>query len=318
MRAALERLREAAASDAPVILHGETGTGKELAAEALHEHSDRADRPYVVVDCGSVPRELVESELFGHAKGAFTGAVESRRGAFEAATGGTLFIDELGELPLDLQPRLLRALERKEVKPVGSNEVRKVDCRVVCATHRNLREEIAAGRFREDLFYRLAVLELELPPLRDRPEDIELYARRFLSEMAVFGPLELEPPTLARLLEHRWPGNVRELRNTIERAAALSDRVLRLPEDFGRDADLHALPPEEPPEHRGPPGSITRPLWEGRAYRDAREAVLADFEQGYLSELLERHGQNVSSAAREAGVHRNILHRLLKNNGLER
>lgn len=340
MRATLERLREAAVAEVPVIILGETGTGKELAAEALHEASGRANGPFVVVDCASVARELVESELFGHARGAFTGAETNRVGAFESAKGGTVFIDELGELPLELQPRLLRVLERNEVKPVGTNEVRKVDCRVVSATNRDLLGEVKAGRFREDLFYRLAVIELELPPLRGRPEDIELLTRKFLGEASLFEPIELDEATLDRLLSHSWPGNVRELRNTIERSAALSDRFLRLPEDFGKDLDLHVPPslepdpaarPSELPEPDGTEnsrkrnlsleeieGSVTRPLWTGRPFKEAKARVLEDFERGYIEDLLDRHGHNVSRAAREAGIHRNILHRLITKYGLAR
>jgi DNA-binding NtrC family response regulator len=339
MRDVLERVRRAAAADASVIVQGETGTGKELVAEAIHDASSRAAGPYVVVDCASVARELIESELFGHAKGAFTGALESRKGAFESASGGTVFIDEIGELPLDLQPRLLRVLERREVKPVGTNELRSFDCRVVCATNRDLRREVEAGRFREDLFFRLAVIELELPPLRERPEDIELLSRRFLEQVAFMGPIAIEPATLERLKAHAWPGNVRELRNTIERAAALSDRTLRLPDDFGADVDLHdpaGLEPGagvglgeqafEPPaatpgvEAGGSPpaapGEITRPLWAGRNFKAAKAAVLEDFERGYVTDLLARHGHNVSSAAREAGIHRNILHRMIAKHDL--
>lgn len=325
MRRTLERIREAAASDVPVIIQGETGTGKELVAEALHETSARGHGPYVVVDCAAVARELVESELFGHVRGAFTGAEANRVGAFESAKGGTVFIDELGELPLDLQPRLLRVLERHEVKPVGANDLRKIDCRVVCATNRDLKHEVQAGHFREDLYYRLAVVEIQLPPLRDRPEDIELLAHKFLTDMMGPGVIEIEPRTLERLLDHPWPGNVRELRNTIERSAALSDAVLRLPGDFGKDHDLHvpAASPAAPVQVAETPpgpeaGSITRPLWRGKSFKDAKAAVLEDFERGYLLDLLARHANNVSAAAREAGIHRNILHRMIAKHGFAR
>lgn len=327
MKTVLGRIREVARSEVPVIVQGETGTGKELVAEAIHEASPRAVGPYVVVDCAAVARELVESELFGHTRGAFTGAESHRKGAFEAADGGTVFIDEIGELPLDLQPRLLRVLEKREIKPVGRNDTRPVDCRVVCATNRDLRREVREGRFREDLYYRLAVLEVELPPLRTRPEDIRFLARRFL-ELASIDPIRIEPQTMNRLLGHTWPGNVRELRNTIERAAALSDDSLRLPEDFGRDADLHdpeGLAPgsgvglgEDGQPVEVEVGAVTRPLWAGRTYKDAKAAVLDDFERGWLADLLDRHGNNVSSAAREAGIHRNILHRMMSRHGMGR
>lgn len=318
MLRALAHLREAAASDASLIITGETGTGKELAAEAVHEASPRCHGPFVVVDCAAIAPELVESELFGHVRGAFTGADTNRVGAFEAANGGTVFIDELGELPLTLQPRLLRVLEKREVKPVGSNRLVPVDCRVVCATHRDLWAEVAAGRFREDLLYRLAVLQVELPPLRERPDDIRALTTHFASELNPFEPPLVEPATLQRLLAHTWPGNVRELRNTIERAAALSDRTLRLPPDFADDADLHLIETrpsaEEPPLEVGE-GGHTRALWWGKDYKSAKAAVMEDFERNWLKALLEKHGHNVSSAAREAGIHRNLLHRMIARYG---
>ena len=329
MKDVFQRVQEAAATDVSIIVQGETGTGKELVAEAIHESSPRSAGPYVVVDCGSVAAELIESELFGHTKGAFTGAIDHRKGAFEAADNGTLFIDEIGELPLNLQPRLLRALEKHEIKRVGTHTTRTVDCRIICATNRDLKREVSAGRFREDLYFRLAVVEIELPPLRTRPEDIVFLARRFLEEISFLMPLQLEETTLERLQQHNWPGNVRELRNTIERAAALSERVLQLPEDFGLDADLHDQPghdpgsgvnltgPSESPTE-SPSSSITRPLWLGRSYKKAKSAILEDFERGYITELLERHTFNVSAAAREAGIHRNILHRMISKYGLGR
>ncbi len=345
MRRLFARVREAATSDAAVLLEGETGTGKELLAEALHEQSARADKPLVVVDCASIPSELIESELFGHVRGSFTGALADRAGAFEAAHGGTLFIDELGELPLELQPRLLRVLEKQELRRVGSNQTRRVDVRVVAATNRQLSREVAEGRFREDLYYRLAVLRLQIPSLRQRPEDVLFLAERFLAEASVFGPLELTEDTRARLLAHRWPGNVRELRNTIERGAALSDRIFRLPEDFGEgmfDVDgadgrapgsgvgLVDTAPRSAPDPAPlatasgaarPPtsvGAATRPLWEGKPYKEAYQAVLEDFERGWLAALLDAHQGNVSAASRAAGIHRNLLHRMMARYGIHR
>ena len=310
MRRVLTVLEEVAATDTTVLITGETGTGKELAAEAIHGASRRKDASYVVVDCAGMPKELIESELFGHVRGAFTGAASDRPGAFEAAAGGTVFIDEIGELPLDLQPRLLRVLEGRQIRRVGSSEPRRVDVRIIAATHRDLESEVRRGTFREDLFFRLNVVRVPIPPLRDRPEDIALLARSFLAEASRGRkqPLELLGDAEATLLSQRWPGNARQLRNVIESAAALSDRALRLP------AELSAAQEAPPTLARLPPtegGSITAPLWQGKGFREAKDAVLEDFQRGYLEQLLKDHGGNVSEAARAAGIHRNILHRLL-------
>ncbi|MCA9554770.1 MAG: sigma-54-dependent Fis family transcriptional regulator [Myxococcales bacterium] len=345
MHALFARIEEVAKSDTSVVIQGETGTGKELVAEVLHDLSPRSPKPYVVVDCAAVPRELIESEIFGHAKGSFTGAMSDRQGAFEAASGGTIFIDEIGELPMDLQPRLLRVLEKQEIKRVGAEATRKIDVRVVTATNRDLAREVAEGRFREDLFFRLNVVKLALPPLRERPEDIIFLAERFLADFSGLDPIELKDDTKEKLLAHPWPGNIRELRNLIDRGAAMSDRWFRLPEDFGRTLDIDGAdglapgsgvglydeydappPPAQDPlnprqtvEPSAPDvGVVTRPLWHGRSYKDAKDAVMADFEQGYIKALLAAHGGNVSAAARAAGIHRNILHRMMARYGLER
>ncbi len=338
MRDLFDRMADVAQTDASVVIEGETGTGKELVAEALHAKSRRPKGPYVVVDCAAVPRELIESEIFGHSKGAFTGAIVEREGAFEAADGGTIFIDEIGELPIELQPRLLRVLEKQEVKRVGANATRRIDVRVLAATNRDLRREVEAGRFREDLYYRLNVVRLDIPPLRHRPEDIIFLTERFLSEFpGVQGPIQLREETKPKLKSYPWPGNVRELRNLIDRGAALSDRYFRLPEDFGQALDLDlnedgralgsgvgliddGLESEPPTDGSSDAssGSVTRPLWEGKTYKDAKEAVMADFERGYIITLLQAHGGNVSGAARAAGIHRNILHRMMTRYGIKR
>ena len=336
MAALFNRMAEVAHTDTSVIIEGETGTGKELVAEAIHDHSSRPSGPYVVVDCAAVPRELIESEIFGHAKGAFTGALVERQGAFEAADGGTIFIDEIGELPLELQPRLLRVLEKQEIKRVGANATRSIDVRVIAATNRDLQREVEAGRFREDLYFRLNVVRLEIPPLRERPDDVVFLTERFLAEFpGLHGPIKLREETKPKLTGYPWPGNVRELRNLVDRGAALSDRYFRLPEDFGRTLDLElnedgralgsgvglaesAAIVSETPGLDELPGSVTRPLWEGRTYKDAKEVVMADFERGYILSLLQTHGGNVSGAARAAGIHRNILHRLMARYGIKR
>jgi DNA-binding NtrC family response regulator len=313
MQTVLDRIVEIAPSDASIIIEGETGTGKELVAEAIHQHSARAERPYVVVDCAAIPRDLIESEMFGHAKGAFTGATADRRGAFEDGDGGTIFIDEIGELPLDLQPRLLRVLEKQEVRRVGTNTVTTVDVRIISATNRDLKREVEEGRFREDLFFRLNVVSVRLPPLRERPEDIFFFAEQWLPP-----GIQIREETKQRLLDYAWPGNVRELRNVIDRGAALSDKDFRLPEDFGKVAfdDIDRLPTADLPLQTV--GDVTRPLWTGKTFKEAKDAVIADFEQGYIIDLLDQHQGNVSAAARAAGIHRNILHRMMARYGITR
>jgi len=231
----------AAPSRAHVLIQGESGTGKELVARMLHESSPRARQPFVVVNCGAIPRELVESEFFGHERGAFTGATERRAGVFELADKGTLFLDEIGELPLAQQPRLLRVLETRRVRPVGSSDgEREVDVRVVAATHRDLAAEVEAGRFRLDLYHRLSMLSMVVPPLRDRPDDLEPLARHFLAaEEADVGPRQFAPDVFLAMRSYHWPGNVRELRNAIMRAATLSDSVITSAELM---AGVSALP----------------------------------------------------------------------------
>ena len=292
MRRVFAVLERAAASDATVLIGGETGTGKEAAAESIHRESGRREQPFVVLDCAAIPHDLLESELFGHEKGAFTGAVSAREGIFEAARGGTVFLDEIGELGTDLQPKLLRVLERREVRRVGGNKTIPIDVRVVAATNRDLRAEVNSKRFRSDLYYRLAVVEVRLPALRERPEDVPLLVEHFLESMGD-GPATRavrSPAFLAGLAEHTWPGNVRELRNYVERAIALAD----LPDD-AREAS------GAPIDHVG----VDRPL------KAAREAWVQRFERLYLEALLARHEGNVTAAARAAEVDRVHLYRLL-------
>ncbi len=243
MRRLYPLLERIAASDVPVVLEGETGTGKELVAESIHEKSAREGKPFVVFDCTAVPPSLIESHLFGHEKGAFTTALSSRRGVFEQANGGTLLIDEIGELEPALQPKLLRALERGEVQRVGGDTWLKVDVRVLAATRRDLDHEVQAGRFREDLFYRLAVARVELPPLRERKGDVELLARFFWRKLG--GAEDVTPEILARFEDHDWPGNVRELRNAVARRVALGDLAgdspsVRRPQTARATADAEA------------------------------------------------------------------------------
>jgi len=230
MQAVFEMVRRAAPSEATVLISGESGTGKELVARAIHQGSERHAGPFVAVNCAAIPAELLESELFGHVKGAFTGAVRDRQGKFEQAGGGTLFLDEVGELPLELQPKLLRALQEREIEPVGGR-TRQVDVRVVAATNLDIDAALRAGRFREDLYYRLAVIPLELPPLRDRREDVPLLARHFLAKYAD-GKKELSDAALQKMMGYAWPGNVRELENTVQRMCVLSRGEILEPEDL--------------------------------------------------------------------------------------
>ncbi len=293
MRRLFAQLEKVASSRTTLLLEGETGTGKTAAAESIHLTSPRQEGPFVVVDCGAVPPALLESELFGHEKGAFTGAHARRIGAFEAAHDGTLFLDEIGELPLDLQPKLLRALESRTIKRVGSSETTAVDVRVVAATNRDLRADVNAGRFRADLYYRLAVITLRMPPLRERPEDIPDLVTRLLDELEP--PAEtraqlLAPASLARLVAAPWKGNVRELRNHVERCLVL--------ESGADDA------PDEPPQ---PAGQVDL----DRPYAEARQQSLELFERQYVERLLQRSGGRVAQAARDAGLNRTYLHRLI-------
>jgi len=302
MRAAYAVLERAARGDSTLLIEGETGTGKEEAARAVHEASERHERPFVVVDCSAISASLVESELFGHVRGAFTGAQADRRGAFESAEGGTVFLDEIGELPLDLQPKLLRVLERRAVTPVGSSTSREVDVRIVAATNRDLRSEVNAGRFRSDLYFRVAVVRVELPPLRRRPDDIPAIAVELLSSLgADAGAIEslTTPEVLADLARAAWPGNVRELRNHLERCLLMQE----------------PLPPlvQGPPEAAG--GREPSFLDPRFSYAEARSAAVTDFERRYLEALLHRHGGNVSAAARAAGMHRVYLHELIRRHG---
>jgi DNA-binding NtrC family response regulator len=299
MRAVFHLLEMAVARQSTVLIQGETGTGKELAAESLHFESARRQAPFITVDCGAIPPHLLESELFGHEKGAFTGAVAARQGAFEAASGGTLFLDEIGELSPDLQPKLLRALERKQVKRLGATRYESVDVRVVAATNRDLRAEVNAQRFRPDLYYRLAVVEIRLPPLRERKEDVPVLVEHLLAQ--------LDPKReatqvrreefLGDLMRHEWPGNGRELRNYLERCIAFDMQmpIVSSPASTIDDGLVDATKPIR----------VARQRWDGVC------------EQRYLTELLRLHDGNKSAAARAAGIDRVHFYRLLWQLGMK-
>jgi DNA-binding NtrC family response regulator len=307
-------LAKAAPTDATILLQGETGTGKEAVAEAVHQTSQRSRGPFIVVDCGSIPHELIASELFGHAKGSFTGAGADKQGLIEAANRGTLFLDEIGELALDLQPQLLRVLDRRQVRRVGETHAVDVDIRVVAATHRDLRAMVRAGQFREDLYYRLAVVATHVPPLRERKADIPALAAWFAEKMGRGGWAQ-SPALLEQLLAHDWPGNVRELRNVVERAlslgtAALADLTDAGPRAAAGPAGDGGAP--EPAERRGPSVDVLE-----LPFKEAKAALVEGFERDYLTALLARHKGNISRAAAEAGIDRNYIHRLVKKYNLE-
>ncbi len=318
MREVFSILERVAPTTLTVLITGETGTGKELASRAVHLRSPRTAKPLVVFDCGAAPENLIESELFGHKRGAFTGAVDARPGVFEQADGGTIFLDEIGELPLELQPKLLRVLEQREVRRVGDTRTKRIDVRVVAATNRDLREEVAAGRFREDLYYRLAVVEVALPPMRDRKGDLTLLMDHLLKRAAHNpGVRTASAEVLETFSSYHWPGNVRELNNVIERALPFCDTdqitMDALPAAL-RAAKGRAKVPAAP---RPSDYSDTAPSADV-PFKDAKDQLIEAFERQYLVDLLERHEGNVSKAARTARMDRKTITRLMKKHGITR
>jgi DNA-binding NtrC family response regulator len=302
MRSVFDRLKKAAPTDLTVLVTGETGTGKELVAKAIHEASARANKPFVVVDCGAIPATLAESALFGHERGSFTGAVDKRISPFVEADGGTIFLDELGELPLDVQPKLLRALAEQRVKAVGSNSYRPVNVRVVAATRRDLVREVNAGTFRSDLYFRVAQLKVELPALRQRLEDIPVLVRRMIEDLGgkdAYGRITND--SLERLMRHDWPGNVRELRNVVAVALAFSG-------DGAIDLATHLSPVSTTVAESAP----TR----GRTFQDAKREVLARFEREYFTALHAECAGNVSEIGRRAAMERAHVRGYLRRHGI--
>jgi DNA-binding NtrC family response regulator len=311
MRRIFAMLPRVAASDSTVLLEGETGTGKGLVADAVHQQSARAAGPFVVVDCSSIPSTLLEAELFGYAKGAFTGAYMARPGVFEAANGGTVFLDEIGELPLEMQPKLLRVIEDRMIRRLGTALPVQLDVRIIAATNRDLRQEVNRGTFRSDLFYRLNIVRIRLPSLRERREDIPLLAHHFYKQFTKNEDGRPPAELLAALVRQDWPGNVRELRSAVERAVLMEDPELwressggvQLPREEGSEAAASAPAPE-----------VFDPTL---SFRAAKEEAVARWERAYLQALIRASDGNLSKAARAARMNRNHLRELLRHHHVQ-
>jgi DNA-binding NtrC family response regulator len=310
MAQVFELLKKAARSEANILVLGESGTGKELIARAVHANSPRAAQAFVPVDCASLPENLLESELFGHEKGAFTGAVRTKPGLMEVASRGTLFLDEIGDLPVSLQVKLLRSLQERQIRRVGGTGLIDVDVRVVSATNRDLRESVTRGQFREELYYRVNVIEIRLPPLRERAGDVRLLAQAFLKRYGQARVLAYDDAAIAALETYAWPGNVRELQNVVERACALAEcdmvTLRDLPDHVragARGADTAAA--------AAMPGEAQMSDTGDLGLKEAKERWMAVLEASYLRQLLERHQGNISAAAKAAGIDRKTFHRLI-------
>ncbi len=306
MMSVLNRIKQVAKAMATILIEGETGTGKELVAKAIHAHSDRSDKPFVTIDCTAIPEQIIESELFGHEKGAFTGAWKDKRGLVDEAKDGTLFLDEIGELSPFMQGKLLRLLQEGEYKPVGGLTTKQADIRFVAATNRDLKKLVAEKRFREDLFYRLNVIRFQLPPLRDRREDIPLLVHHLVEKYATLNNKVLrsiKPEAIATLMAREWPGNVRQLENVIERGVILCGSDRMGVEDVVSDTVSVS------------PTSFDEDLFH-RPFKEAKEEVIRGFHRQYIQALLQRNQGNISQAAEQAGVQRQYLHRIMKEEGL--
>ena len=325
MKVATDLARKAARASIPVLVDGESGVGKEVFARAIHEASDRSKGPFIAVNCGAIPANLVESILFGHEKGAFTGATEKRTGKFQEADGGTLFLDEVGELPLDVQVKLLRALQEKEVDPVGSKQSVKVDIRIISATNRNLAERITEGAFREDLFYRLNVYPVHIPPLRDRKTDIPALTEYFLAQISHMEDLphkSISANALTTITGYDWPGNIRQLQNSLFRAVILSDVSVLQPQDFPNlsEPTIHSFTPTS--EAPAATGAIHVPADHTEATiplekDDGHFRSLDDMEAAIISAALHRYDGKMAEVARRLGIGRSTLYRKVAEYGLD-
>lgn len=322
MRHMFAELDKVARSSAPVLIHGETGTGKEVVARAIHDHSDRAGRPFVVVDCGALSETLFDAELFGHTKGAFTGAIAERQGAFQAADSGTIFLDEIGEVPLAMQPKLLRVLESGTVRMVGDVAHRPIDVRVIGATHRDLLSMVTRGNFREDLYFRLSVLPIEVPALRSRTEDLPSLLTHFAKGNARV--LSLGPEIMSLLRGYGWAGNVRELRNFAERVAVLGagsamaylgfDGISAASDDFATSPSVPApMVPSSPPLSLA---TLSTEALHELPYKAFRDRVTEESDRAYLASLMTRSARNMDAAARLAGLDKSYLYKLLRRHGM--
>lgn len=300
MRRIISIVPRLANSAATLLIEGETGTGKTLLAEVVHKHSRRQREPFIVIDCGAIPTALIESELFGHERGAFTGAMTTRIGAFEAAARGTILLDEIGELPIEMQPKLLRAIEQRVIRRVGSNEDRPINVRIIAATNRNLEQEVRRGRFRSDLYYRLAAVRLVVPALRERREDIPALANHFLQRFSGDDRATLPQPLMDAFERKSWPGNIRELRNAVEQAALLGDIAA-----MGTSLSLPLIAPP-----------VTGADDETLPFRELKERAIESWEREYLERLVRRADGNISRASRLAQMDRNYLRELLHKHRL--
>jgi len=324
MRELFSTLQRLGRTDLSILLEGQTGTGKELAARGLHDSSAYTSGPFVVLDCTAIPSTLAESVLFGHERGAFTGASERRVGIFEAAEGGTVFLDEVGELPVELQPKLLRVLERREVVRVGSTTPRPVQVRVLSATWRDLRQMINQGRFREDLYYRLAQARVTIPPLKERADDIPLLVYHFLQRLpaSTQGARAISQEALAELVRREYAGNVRELKSTVERAAMMAEGAVITSADLAFERMLSgertraAAGPEVPVTGERPNATPANPSAPLQPFKEAKRTLIDEFEKDYLQRLLHRTGDNLSRAAALAGIERHYLRDLFRKHGL--